>query len=102
MEHLEKLKEFVVNQRWEGNFTKETELRKDLKLWGDDAAEFLAAYGKEFNVALSQFNFDRYFPPEGDFIMPAVIRALRLKEQPKYSPLTIGDLEEGINRGKLV
>jgi hypothetical protein len=71
-------------------------------LWGDDAFEFIEAYTKEFNVDLSEFDMKKYFPPEGDVILPAIMRALRLKKEPEYFPLTLGDLEGGIKKGKLV
>lgn len=104
MENLEKIKELVVKLRWEYDFplTRETTLRKDLKLWGDDAFDFIKAFSEEFNVDLSGFDIKKYFPPEGDFILPAIIRALRLKKEPEYLPLTLGHLEDAISRGKLV
>jgi acyl carrier protein len=104
MDNLEKIKQMVVKQRWEYDFplTRETTLRKDLKLWGDDAFEFIEAYGREFSVDLSEFDIKKYFPPEGDSILPAIIRVFCLKKEPKYFPLTLGDLDEGIKKGKLV
>jgi len=44
----------------------------------------------------------KYFLPEGDFILPAILRMLFLKKQPEYTPMTLGDLEEAVKKGKLV
>lgn len=104
MDTFEELKKFVVEQRWEYGFplTRETTLKKDLSLWGDDAVEFIENYGKRFNVDLSKLDLKKYFPPDGDFILPAILRMLFLKKQPEYLPLTLGDLEEAVRKGKLV
>ncbi len=45
---------------------------------------------------------DPYFPPERDTILPAIVRALRLEKEPEYFPLTLGQLEESIKKGRLV
>jgi hypothetical protein len=44
-ETFDQIKAFVIEQRWEYDFvlTRETELRKDLKIWGDDATDFIFA-----------------------------------------------------------
>ena len=104
MDNFESIKQFVTKHRWEYDFpyTRETELRKDLKLWGDDAVEFIIAFGKEFNVDISTLDCNKYFPPEGDRILPAIFRLLSLKKKPEYFSLTLGDLEQAIKNGKLV
>jgi acyl carrier protein len=70
-ETFDQIKAFVIEQRWEYDFvlTRETELRKDLKIWGDDATDFILAFGKTFNVDLSKMYLDKYFPPEGSAIL---------------------------------
>ncbi|MBS1559894.1 MAG: DUF1493 family protein [Bacteroidetes bacterium] len=40
---------------------RETTLKKDLSLWGDDAVEFIENYGKRFNVDLSELDFKKIF-----------------------------------------
>ncbi len=103
MDILDQIKGFVTKQRWEYDFnlTRETELRKDLKLGGDDAVEFMIAFGKEFNVDISSLDLNKYFPPEGDRILPAIIHFFSLKKAPKYFSLTLGDLETAVKNGKL-
>ena len=103
-ETFDQIKTFVIEQRWEYDFvlTRETELRKDLKIWGDDATDFILAFGKTFNVDLSKMHLDKYFPPEGSAILSTIIRLLMLKQAPTYLSLTLGDLEEAVKTGRLV
>jgi acyl carrier protein len=102
-ETFDQIKAFVVEQRWEYDFvlTSETELMKDLKIWGDDATDFILAFGKAFNVDLSKMHLDKYFPPEGNPILSTIIRLLMLKKAPVYLSLTLGDLEEAVKTGRL-
>ena len=102
--NFERIKDLLFKKRWEYDFpiNRETTVQKDLKLWGDDAFEFIEAFGKEFNVDLSEFEIKRYFRPEGDLILPAIIRTILFKKEAKYTPLTLGDLEDSIDKGKLV
>jgi hypothetical protein len=102
-EVLEKLKQFVVEQRWEYDFplTRATLVETELKITGDDAVEFLIAYGKCFNVDVSHFMAADYFDGEGDVILPAIIRAITGKKKPLKKNLTLGHLEKGILAGRL-
>lgn len=104
MDNFERVKELVAKQRWEYDFplTRDTTLQKDLKMWGDDAFEFIDAFGKEFGVDLSEFDIKKYFRPEGDIILPAIIGAISTGKKRKYLPLTLGDLEQAIEKGKLI
>lgn len=38
--------QFVKEERWDGEYTRETDLVKDLKFKGDDAYEFICLYSK--------------------------------------------------------
>lgn len=103
MDNFDKLKEFVIDQRWEYSpMTLETSLRNDLVLWGDDAIEFIEAYGKFFEVDISNFNFSKYFPEEGGMLLPLLLTKLRAPEDSGYSQLTLGDLVKGIEMGSLI
>lgn len=75
---------------------RETCLEKDLGISGDDAVELLLDYGKKFNVDMSSLDLRKYFIPEGDTILPAVIRLFSGKKKIKEKELTIGDLEKGV------
>lgn len=102
-EVFEKLNQFVTEQRWEYDFplTKDTTVKEELKITGDDAVDFLIAYGKKFNVDVSHFMAADYFDGEGDVILPAIIRSITGKKKPLKKILTLGHLEKGIIAGKL-
>ena len=80
---------------------RETAIEKDPGITGDDSDEFLIAFGKEFNVDVSQFPIGNYFDDEGDPILPAIIRFLTNKKKRKTKELTIGHLEKAIIAGRL-
>lgn len=96
---FDQIKDFIETQRWKYDFplTRNTLLQKDLKIWGDDAVDFLEAFGKKFDVDLSTFKIDLYFRTEGGFSMFNSF----FKEKNKYKALTIGDLEDAVNKGVL-
>lgn len=48
------------------HFDENTELEKDLRIWGDDAYEFLEEFSRVFDVDISNFAFSEYFREEGD------------------------------------
>lgn len=76
-------------------------LEKDLGMSGDDAYEFLVEFGKTFDVDISTFEMGKYFYPEGDAILPGIIRAFTGKDNPKQKELTLGDLEKAAIMGRL-
>jgi acyl carrier protein len=102
-ELFNKVKEFAVNQAAveENEVTESASIEDDLGVYGDDAVEFIIAFGKKFNVDVSKFMAAEYFSAEGDVILPAIIRFLTGKKQPKRKNLTIGHLEKAIVAGRL-
>jgi hypothetical protein len=98
---FEQILSFVEEQRWKYPFDlyRTTKLEKDLSITGDESVEFIVAFGKKFNVDVSNFMATEYFEPEGDFIFPAIIRFFTSKKKDKE--LTLGDLEQAIKAGKL-
>ncbi|MBP4139794.1 DUF1493 family protein [Flavobacterium cupreum] len=102
-EIFNKLKEFVVNQSAVNDqiITRSTQIENDLGVYGEDAVEFIVAFGKGFNVDVSRFMASDYFSPEGDFILPAIIRFLTNKKKKERKSFTIGHLEKAIIAGKL-
>ncbi len=78
------------------DFTRETRIEKDLGVTGDDANELIMAFAKEFHVDVSHFILHDYFGPEGTDIFCAYSDAESRKK------LTIADLEEAVDLGKLV
>lgn len=100
----EQIIQFVEDGRWLfelSKYTRETDLENDLKLEGDDAYEFICLFGKEFNVNVSEFNFEEYFYPEGHWMILAKLYGL-LSKQKEKKKITLGDLEKSVKDGKLV
>lgn len=87
--------------KYSKGITSETCLDKDLGIIGDDAVELLLEYGEKFKVDLSRLNLKKYFVPEGDTILPMIIRFFTGKKDPKDSELTVGHLEKGVVAGRL-
>ncbi len=105
MENIsEELRNFVNESRgqYSFNFKKSTTIQEDLNVWGDDAVEFIEEFGKTFNVDISEFNYNKYFRPEGDMIMVTILRIFRKTKTYEFTPLTLGDLEQAIKTGKLL
>lgn len=99
----EELKAFVIKESAvsDEDITFETMLSDDLGIYGDDAIEFIVAYGKAFNVDVSKFMAKNYFDGEGDVILPALVRLFRGTPEVNKKRLTVGHLEKGINAGRL-
>ena len=103
-ELLERIKRFLIENRWEYNFplTRDTQLQRDLKIWGDDADEILIKFSKEFNVDVSQFPIGDYFDDEGEKTFSGFYKLFRKKEKRGLKKvLTIGDLEKAAQLGLL-
>lgn len=69
-----------------------TRLEEDLGMTGDDAAEFLEAFARQFEVDLAALEFHKHFGPESG---PVVFWPRRLAEELKdwgHFPVTIGHL----------
>ncbi|WP_164974302.1 DUF1493 family protein [Filimonas effusa] len=69
-----------------------TKLYEDLGIYGDDAVEFIIAFGKAFDVDVSEFKAADYFKGDG-------IDILGLNKNNKE--LTVGHLEKAILAGRL-
>lgn len=111
-EILERLKAFIYDQGLgytlpfpllfkRKSISRDTKLEGDLKITGDDADEFIVAFGKEFSVDVENFGIGDYFGDEGDPILPEVMRPLLGKKKRKTKTLTVGHLEKAILAGRL-
>lgn len=98
-----KLKDFVIKQSCveDEEITSATRLADDLGLSGDDAVEFIMAFGKAFNVDISHFMAADYFEPEGDIVLPSLLRFLTGRKKQAKKTLTVGHLEKAIIAGRL-
>ena len=94
---FEKLKAFVIRHRGKYRFPLErtTTIMTNLGIDGDDAYDFIVAYGEKFQVDITNFMLSNYFNSEGFGFFTAVT-----DPRPKKK-LTLGDLEKGILAGKL-
>jgi hypothetical protein len=100
----ERLKIFIEKERWQYEFplTNDVRLYEDLGIYGDDAVEFLIAFGKEFNVDVSNFLAADYFKGEGiDFITPILNLFRNKRVTTNKKVLTLGHLEKSIKAGRL-
>ena len=102
-EAFNKLKAFVVKQSavTDEEICRTTEIENGLGITGDDAVEFMVAFGKEFNVDVTRFMAADYFEAEGDKILPTLIRFLTGRKKKAKKILTVGHLEKGILAGRL-
>ena len=100
---LNRIKQFILEKRQFTNLVldRETSIQNDLKIYGDDAVEFILAFGKEFKVDISEFEIREYFDSESDPITRSIIHLLRKKNKQKKN-LSIGDLEVAAKKGKLI
>ncbi|HRY34191.1 MAG TPA: DUF1493 family protein [Bacteroidales bacterium] len=96
--NFDNIKSFVEEIRWKYPFElqRETRVEQDLGLTGDEAYEFMETFSKRFSIDITNFEFSNYFEPEGDKILPAIIRLFTGKKKEKKKVLTLGDLEKAI------
>lgn len=100
-----KLKAFIESQigsKYAQHISDTTLLQDDLQIYGDDAADLIVAFAKEFNVDISQFNISLYFSPEGDIYLIPFLKKIFGFKTPKRKPLTMQHLQNAIDRGMLL
>lgn len=83
------------------NISRNSDLRANLILKGDDAIEFILKYSKHFNVDVSNFMAADYAEPEGDKVLPYIIRFITGRQKKKLKKLLVGHLEKGMEFGRL-
>lgn len=69
------------------NLSRQTELLGNLRMAEEDAEEFLSKWFAMFHIGLGDFEFSRYFPSEGLWLLP------RFRKSPKPVPISLGMLE---------
>jgi len=87
---FEKLKKFVeaeIPAPRTLDLSRQTELLDNLKMAEEDAEEFLSKWFELNNINVGDFQFSRYFPSEGLWLLP------RFKPRPKSVPISLGMLE---------
>lgn len=78
----------------------DSKLEQDLKVYGDDAVDLIMAYSNKYNVDVSHFSWKNFIAPEGDTILPSILKLFK-KPENKRSDLTILNLVDGIISGQL-
>lgn len=108
------LREFLVRQGIRGRrlakCDRNTRLWHDLGEHGEMAEDTLTDFCAEFSVDYSEFDFDRYFPPEyvGPNQLVGVLASLVpflehfIRIRGVYAPFTLGMLDDAIKSRKLV
>ena len=83
--NVSKQLEIFMTKYWPyiSKFDRNTRLQQDMGLTGDDAAEILIAFGREFNVNVNAFPIDEYFKAEG-FSFNNILTFLRIKKTKDY------------------
>lgn len=102
-EIFEKIKEFTVKQTGvkEKDVTEDASLENDLGIYGDDAVDYIIAFGKKFNVDISKFLAADYFSDEGIDVIGPAVRLFTGKKEKDKKELTIGHLEKAVIAGRL-
>jgi len=69
------------------SLSRQTELFSDLRMAEEDAEEFLEKWFSSYGISTGDFDFSRYFPSEGLWLLP------RFKKKQKSVPISLGMLE---------
>ena len=97
------LKSFLIEQSYayEKDINMDSEIQKDFRIYGDEAVEFIIAFGKKFNVDVSHFMAADYFFPEGNNFLTSIFHNIIGKKKKEMKILTVGHLEKAIKVGRL-
>lgn len=81
--------------------TENTTLRDDLRMHNDDAEKLMDSYFERFGVNAQTFDFEKYFPQEGDGIIGTLLFGFLngKHRQPDPEPLTIAMLAHAASIG---
>ncbi len=90
------IKKFIIKERWKYAFEIDmnTSIQSDLKIYGDDASEFISKFCKKFSLNCETFVFSDYFAPE-----PSWFDLFRKTKA--YKNLTVRDLMKAVEEGCL-
>ena len=81
----------------------ETQLLRDLHLWGDDAGNFFGEFTQQFGVDMRAEIFSDYFPAEGQHVALAFKRLLTGHRMHDYfRAITVADLANSAALGHWV
>lgn len=99
-DHVSQLKALLKKHFWD--MSDDASLSTgDSTVLPEDATEFLEEYADLFNVDMSNFKFNRYFPNEGIRFLPNAILPRYLRtEYHAPEPLTVSMLIESAEAGR--
>ncbi len=89
----------VVNKN---KLTLQTQLGNDLGIDGDDAIEFMEAFSENFEVDLTEFEYSKYFGPEGFNPFAYLYYYLFKRDKLKLIPITLHDLVEAAEANRWI
>lgn len=78
-----------------------TKIEEDIGITGDDAYEFIIAYGKFYNVDISNFLLADYFHGEGSYGFTLFYGHSSRFQKSDKKEFVVGYLIKGIQAGKL-
>ena len=78
------------------DITESSLLEEDLGIYGDDAVEYIIAFGKEFNVDVSKFMAADYFSGEGITISAKKLPKKELSVAHLIKAIIAGRLDEEV------
>jgi hypothetical protein len=91
----------------------DTRLFHDLGIYGEAAEDYMDVLVSQYNVDMTDFDFDRYFPPEFAgkttltraliWTFPYIWKLFAPRDEgSKFLPLTLGMIEQAIDQKKWV
>jgi hypothetical protein len=100
---FKKIVRFVEEERWKYTFElkRSTKLDEELTINGDDAKDFIRAFGRKFNIDVANFIAVTQFEEDGEVIIPSAVRFLTGKKKLDFAEMTLGHLEKAVIKGKL-
>ncbi len=93
---VQKLSKVTAPQKRALSITENTEIYRDLGIYGDDMVDLVWWLNKEFGVK-SNINPFRYTPPESPFFRVILAARRMMGIEPHYESLKVGDIIAAIN-----
>lgn len=78
--------------------TIDTSIENDLGLTGDDAVDFIHDFSKTFHVSIENFQFQKYFRPEGTSLLSTLFGN---QKPSKIEDMKLKHLVDAIVKGRL-
>ena len=98
-----RVKSFVIKQAAvnEDEVIEDASLENDLGVYGDDAVDFIVAFGKEFKVDVSRFMAADYFKGEGTDMFGSIMQMFTGNSEKQRKDLKVSHLIKAALAGRL-